>query len=819
MCRARTTPEAKIGHYLFGSSTYCIHEFIGEGVYGKVAKCRNLATKEMVAVKILKQSSELTASMKNEIFILTALSALDPDRINVVKLFEHFEDRDRTCLAFEMLETNLHEFIANHNYKPLSLQIIRPIANQLLVAFDALKFFGILHGDLKADNIMIVHRRNRPVRVKLIDFGLAKMPSEVRPAMVLQAIGYRAPEVSLGLPFNEAIDMWGLGCTLACLYLARHLFPVNSEYQMMKRVVELLGQPKDYMLEEGLFTESFFHEVDGSWRLLMPEEHTVTGKVNRDQLSCLDDLVDIRPKKGKAEYQDRKAFVDLLKGLLHIEGDKRLTPEEALQHPFITMSHLVEDPHSRVYLAEAQTLKDHLGASADRLDISAVLDSVLRSATESPESREDAEADEPLKEEDVFASSRNDEPEIDSVQSTCIPPPCSDSEDSGPSSCHEQTLTDSTPAAPASSGRGKKILRRISKFLRRVAKTLCCCCNWGAWTLIPNEGVYGKVAKCRNLATKEMVAVKILKQSSELTASMKNEIFILTALSALDPDRINVVKLFEHFEDRDRTCLAFEMVEKNLHEIIAEHDYEPLSLQIIRPIANQLLVAFDALKFFGILHGDLKADNIMIVHRWNRPLRVKLIDFGLAKMPSEVRPAMVLQAIGYRAPEVSLGLPFNEAIDMWGLGCTLACLYLARHLFPANSEYQMTKRVVELLGQPKDYMLEEGLFTGSFFNEVDGSWRLLMPEEHTVTGEVNCDQPSCLDDLVDIHPKEGEAEYQDRKAFVVKAFDGNEAWSRHLMSNLSVGHLQRQTQCRAPASHHPALTVRTRVRPPAMNRL
>ncbi|CAJ1059760.1 leucine-rich repeat-containing G- coupled receptor 6 [Xyrichtys novacula] len=92
------------------------------------------------------------------------------------------------------------------------------------------------------------------------------------------------------------------------------------------------------------------------------------------QPSCLNDLVNIFPRKKAAEYEDRKAFVDLLKGLLHLEPDTRITPEEALQHPFITMSHLVANPHSGEYLTFAQTIKDCLGASGERVDHSAVLD-------------------------------------------------------------------------------------------------------------------------------------------------------------------------------------------------------------------------------------------------------------------------------------------------------------------------------------------------------------------------------------------------------------------------------------------------------------
>ena len=43
----------------------------------------------------------------------------------------------------------------------------------------------------------------------------------------------RAPEITLGLPFSEAVDVWGVGCILVFLYLAQHLFSIQCKYQMV----------------------------------------------------------------------------------------------------------------------------------------------------------------------------------------------------------------------------------------------------------------------------------------------------------------------------------------------------------------------------------------------------------------------------------------------------------------------------------------------------------------------------------------------------------------------------------------------------------
>ncbi|CAB1420307.1 unnamed protein product [Pleuronectes platessa] len=62
----------------------------------------------------------------------------------------------------------------------------------------------------------------------------------------------------------------------------------------------------------------------------------------------------INPKLGVAEMEDRLAFVSLLEGLLHLDGDERISPRQALKLPFISMSHLREDVHSRDYRTTSQ---------------------------------------------------------------------------------------------------------------------------------------------------------------------------------------------------------------------------------------------------------------------------------------------------------------------------------------------------------------------------------------------------------------------------------------------------------------------------------
>lgn len=59
-----------------------------------------------------------------------------------------------------------------------------------------------------------------------------------------------------------------------------------------------------------------------------------------------------------------------------------------------------------------------------------------------------------------------------------------------------------------------------------------------------------------------------------------------------------------------------------------------------------------------------------------------------------------IQSRYYRAPEVLLGLPYGAKIDSWSIGCVCAELFIGLPLFPATSEYDLMRRVVEYVEMP-----------------------------------------------------------------------------------------------------------------------
>lgn len=144
-----------------------------------------------------------------------------------------FFHNDNICLNFELLDQTLYGYIADRE-KGLCMSDLRLIIHQLTTALYHLCSVGIVHADLKLDNVMVVDRRKQPLKVKLVDFGLAYVTSG-KPGMSVQTIGYRTPEVMLDIPFNEAIDMWSLGVIAAELATGYALYNAEQDYDMLTR--------------------------------------------------------------------------------------------------------------------------------------------------------------------------------------------------------------------------------------------------------------------------------------------------------------------------------------------------------------------------------------------------------------------------------------------------------------------------------------------------------------------------------------------------------------------------------------------------------
>ncbi|MFH4981975.1 hypothetical protein AB6A40_008684 [Gnathostoma spinigerum] len=354
---------------------YEVLEFLGKGTFGQVVKAWKKGTNEIVAIKILKKHPSYARQGQIEVSILSRLSNENAEEFNFVRAFECFQHKHHTCLVFEMLEQNLYDFLKQNKFTPLPLSSIRPIVQQVLTALLKLKHLGLIHADLKPENIMLVDPTNQPFRVKVIDFGSASHRSKAVTNTYLQSRYYRAPEIILGLPFRESIDMWSLGCVIAELFLGWPLYPGSSEYDQIRYIVQTQGLPPLQMLSTAAKTHRFFKQIHDNvvppyWRLKTPEEHehetsSKSKETRKYVFNCLDDVSQVRVNIASdldgmdalCEKMDRQEFVDILKKMLCMDQDRRINPCDGLNHPFITMHNIIDYGRTKYFQLSAQRME------------------------------------------------------------------------------------------------------------------------------------------------------------------------------------------------------------------------------------------------------------------------------------------------------------------------------------------------------------------------------------------------------------------------------------------------------------------------------
>ncbi|XP_077367093.1 homeodomain-interacting protein kinase 1-like [Festucalex cinctus] len=324
--------------------SYKVEDFLGEGSFGLVVKCRCTETGKMSAIKVIKNHPTIMHQARKEIAILKQLGRLNPDRCHIVRWNDFFFDKYLICLNFELLDQTLNHFQQERNLPTLSICQISPILYQMTTALLHLSEIRIVHTDIKTDNVMVVDRRQQPLNFKLIDFGLAKNVLDVKPGDYVQTSWYRAPEVILGLPLTEAIDMWSLGIMAVKLAAGFHLYPGESDYETLSYMIETQGQPSKSILDRGLRTCAFFkREKTGArgWKFKTPEEMGYkSGEVRLLNRKSLEDILeDIEVVQKTGEKSNQGFFIKLVTKMLQLDPDLRSKPVELLQHSFFNRSH------------------------------------------------------------------------------------------------------------------------------------------------------------------------------------------------------------------------------------------------------------------------------------------------------------------------------------------------------------------------------------------------------------------------------------------------------------------------------------------------
>ncbi|RPB02009.1 kinase-like protein [Choiromyces venosus 120613-1] len=318
---------------------YRVQTNLGRGMFSGVIRALDLTTQKLVAIKIIRSNETMKKAGLKEIDILKKLIEADPDdKKHLVRLERSFEHKGHLCLVFENLSINLREVLKRYGRSEgISLMAVRSYAQQMFLGLSLLRKCNILHADLKPDNVLANESCNM---LKICDLGSASDASENEITPYLVSRFYRAPEIILGIPYDFAIDMWSIGCTLYELYTGKILFTGRTNNQMLRSIMECRGKFPQKVLRKGKFTGLHF---DDMLNFRSVEQDKITGKDITKTLTFNKPTRELRikllaatsPGMTDSEMKDLYAFIDLLDRCLNLNPERRCTPVEALKHPFI----------------------------------------------------------------------------------------------------------------------------------------------------------------------------------------------------------------------------------------------------------------------------------------------------------------------------------------------------------------------------------------------------------------------------------------------------------------------------------------------------
>jgi serine/threonine protein kinase len=297
---------------------YEIIKDIGGGSFGVVYEGINKQTNEKVAIKKLKQKIDSWEACmnQNEVYFLRKL--VHP---NIIKLIEVIrEPNSDISFVFEYCDCNLYEYISNHRKrkKAISEDKIHNIIYNITKGLSYMHSQNIMHRDLKPENILIslnnLNNANftNSNSIKIADFGTAKQVPQYKNEELTDYIctrWYRAPECVLrSKNYNEKVDIWALGCIMAELYTLKPLFPGQSVFDQMDKIVRLLGTPNYEDWPEG-------------YRLMESLNLKFTDHKRQNFRNIFFDISD--------------EAIDFLEYIFQYDSAKRPSANQLLNHPYL----------------------------------------------------------------------------------------------------------------------------------------------------------------------------------------------------------------------------------------------------------------------------------------------------------------------------------------------------------------------------------------------------------------------------------------------------------------------------------------------------
>lgn len=201
----------------FKNNTYQLGQKIGIGATSSVYQALNLNNGEMIAVK---QIIEIDECVENELELLKKMN-----HANIITMIGYVtqeaqeeDDDDKLNILFEYMNCSLMDIC--EEFGKLPEKLIKNYVGQILNGLQYIHSIGIIHSDIKAENILV----NKRGQLKITDFGVSISQKNNCPWKSRGSTYWMAPEVIEGIKIDYVSDIWSLGSTIFELLTKNPLF-------------------------------------------------------------------------------------------------------------------------------------------------------------------------------------------------------------------------------------------------------------------------------------------------------------------------------------------------------------------------------------------------------------------------------------------------------------------------------------------------------------------------------------------------------------------------------------------------------------------
>lgn len=339
---------------------YRVIDKINDGTFSDVYYCIDTKNQNQIVIKCYRDQNYYKESAIKEIKVMKALNKLS--KTMFVPFLGSFNFKGHVCVLFEKFGNTLLDALIRRNFSPFSIHDVKAIMSKISNALKLLHHNGIIHTDLKLENILLPNgfdvdhdfgddeepssspinscenssdeasvgfnlnlrekkkERKKTIDVRLIDFG--SFEQSVQWHMELATTQeYRAPEILMGLQWGIECDIWSLGCILVQLSTGRIDFASKSEIEQLFLIQHMISP-----LPKKMFKQTPKKEICEALSSYLINPAVFDPKTRKELLSMptLSEILNFNDDLN-----------DLAHKMLNPDPSKRINIDEVLEHKFL----------------------------------------------------------------------------------------------------------------------------------------------------------------------------------------------------------------------------------------------------------------------------------------------------------------------------------------------------------------------------------------------------------------------------------------------------------------------------------------------------